>query len=108
MNIEKVKQLGLNLDDIDMAINSNGEKFWVNHADRLWDKYDIGTIFATMTKDEAIKQELNPENEPLCGIYITPVSNESSEEKFISLRDLITNRWRLKEFVTVYSTAEYV
>lgn len=28
MNIGKAKQLSLNLDDIDMAINSNGEKFW--------------------------------------------------------------------------------
>jgi hypothetical protein len=108
MNAEKVKQLSLNLDDIDMAINSNGEKFWVNHADSLWDKYDISTIFATMTEDEAIKQELNPENEPSCGIYITPVSNKNSEEKFISLRDLIANRWHLIEFITVYSPEEYI
>lgn len=102
MNIEEVKQLGSNLDDIDMAIDINGNKFWVNHADTLYDKYDISTLFATMTKDEAIKQELKSEVEPLCGIYITPVLDENSEEKLIPLRDLITNRWHLIEFTTVY------
>lgn len=102
MNIEEVKQLSLNLDDIDMAIDINGNKFWVNHADTLGDKYDINTIFATITKDEAIKQELNPENESLCGIYITPVSNENSEEKFVPLRDLIASHWHLIEFTTIY------
>ena len=102
MNMENAKQLGLNLYDIDMVINSNGEKFWVNHADTLWDKYDISSIFATMTKDEAIRQELNPEIEPLCGIYIVPVSNENLKEKFIPLRDLIANHWRLIQFTTVY------
>lgn len=102
MDIEKIKQLGLNLDDIDMAIDLNGNKFWVNHADTLWDKYDISSPFASTTQNEAIKQELNPEVEPFCGIYITPVLNENSEEKFMPLRDLITNGWQLIEFTTVY------